>query len=351
LKSFRNVIVTPQTLLRDAISRIDSSGLQVALVLHDDGRLAGILTDGDVRRLILRGCNLNALVAEVMNLDPLTAHISTTTHELMALMRHSGLHHIPLLDDEKKVADLATLDVLAGITERSNWVVLMAGGLGKRLLPLTEDCPKPMLNVGGKPILKNIIESFVEQGFRKFFLSVNYLAEIIQDYFGDGGRHGVEILYLHEKKPLGTAGALSLLQDRPTDPVIVMNGDLLTRMRFDRMVRFHEDHAAMATMAVREYDFSVPYGVVNINGTSITSIDEKPVHRFFVNAGIYTLAPESLEHIPSDMFFDMPTLFQSLQTKGQTTAAYPLCEYWLDVGCPDELERARREWKANGDVK
>lgn len=351
MKSFRNVIVTPQTLLRDAISRIDSSGLQVALVLHDDGRLAGMLSDGDVRRAILRSCDLNTPVAEIMNLNPVTAHICTSTHDLMALMRRGGLHHIPLLDDEKKVADLATLDVLAGISERPNWVVLMAGGLGTRLLPLTEKCPKPMLHVGGKPILESIIESFVEQGFRKFFLSLNYLAESIQDYFGDGGHHGVEILYLHEKKRLGTAGALSLLPDRPTDPMIVMNGDLLTRMRFDQMLKFHEDHAAMATMAVREYDFQVPYGVVNINGTSITSIDEKPVHRFFVNAGIYTLAPESLEHIPADVFFDMPTLFQNLQTNRQTTSAYPLREYWLDVGRLDELERARSEWETNGDVK
>lgn len=351
MKSFRDVIVTPQTFLRDAISRIDRSGLKVALVLHDDGRLAGMLSDGDVRRAILRSCDLNTPVAEIMNLNPVTAHISTATHELMALMRCRGLHHIPLLNDEKKLADLATLDVLAGISERPNWVVLMAGGLGTRLLPLTEKCPKPMLRVGGKPILESIIESFVEQGFRKFFLSVNYLAESIQDYFGDGGHHGVEILYLHEKKRLGTAGALSLLPDRPTDPMMVMNGDLLTRMRFDQMLKFHEDHAAMATMAVREYDFQVPYGVVNISGTNITSIDEKPVHRFFVNAGIYTLAPESLEHIPADMFFDMPTLFQNLQTNGQTTSAYPVREYWLDVGRLDELERARSEWETNGDVK
>lgn len=351
MKSFRNVIVTPQTFLRDAISRIDSSGLQVALVLHDDGRLAGMLSDGDVRRAILRSCDLNTPVAEIMNLNPVTAHISTGRHELMALMRRRGLHHIPLLDDEKKLADLATLDALAGISERPNWVVLMAGGLGTRLLPLTEKCPKPMLQVGGKPVLERIIESFVEQGFRKLFLSVNYLAESIKDYFGDGGHHGVEILYLHEKKRLGTAGALSLLPDRPTDPMVVMNGDLLTQMRFDQMLKFHEDHAAMATMAVREYDFQVPYGVVNINGTSITSIQEKPVQRFFVNAGIYTLAPESLEHIPADVFFDMPTLFQNLQTNGQTTSAYPLREYWLDLGRLDELERARSEWETNGDVK
>lgn len=351
MKNFRNVIVTPRTLLREAIARIDSTGLQLALVLHDDGRLAGMLSDGDVRRAILRSCDLTTPVADLMNLHPVTAHVSTSSRELLALMRRRGLHHIPLLDDEHKVVDLATLDALTGVTERPNWVVLMAGGLGTRLRPLTEKCPKPMLHVGGKPILENIMESFVEQGFRQFFLSVNYLAEAIKGYFGDGSRHGVEIRYLQESKRLGTAGALSLLPDRPTDPLMVMNGDLLTRVRFDQMLRFHEDHAAMATMAVREYDFQVPYGVVNIDGTSITSIDEKPVHRFFVNAGIYTLAPESLERIPADMFFDMPTLFEKLQADGQTTSAYPLREYWLDVGRLDEFERAQSEWVTHGGVQ
>ena len=348
MKNFRNVVVTPQTLLRDAIACIDSSGLQLAVVLHSDGRLAGMLSDGDVRRAILRNCDLATPVAELMNTHPLTAHVTTSPRELLALMRRTGLHHIPLLDDAQKVVDLATLDALTGVIERPNWVVLMAGGLGARLRPLTENCPKPMLRVGGKPILENIMESFVEQGFRQFFLSVNYLAEAIQDYFGDGSRHGVNIRYLRESKRLGTAGALSLLPDRPSDPLMVMNGDLLTRARFDQMLKFHEHHEAMATMAVREYDFQVPYGVVNINGTSITSIDEKPMHRFFVNAGIYSLAPESLDHIPSDTFFDMTTLFEKLQADGRTTSAYPLREYWLDVGRLDEFERAQSEWVTEG---
>lgn len=351
MKNFRSVMVTPQTILRDAIARIDSSGLQLAVVLLDDGRLAGLLSDGDVRRAILRSVDLTTPVAELMNCHPVTAHINTSPRELLALMRRKGLHHIPLLDDELKVVDLATLDALTGVTERPNWVVLMAGGLGTRLRPLTDNCPKPMLHVGGKPILENIIETFTEQGFRHFFLSVNYLAEAIQDHFGDGNRHGVDIRYLRESKRLGTAGALSLLPGQPSEPLIVMNGDLLTRVRFDQMLKFHENHAAMATMAVREYDFQVPYGVVKIDGTSITSIDEKPVHRFFVNAGIYTLAPESLAHIPADTFFDMPTLFERLQADGRTTSAYPLREYWLDVGRLDEFERAQSEWVTDGGGK
>lgn len=348
MKNWKNVIISPTTSLGEAISRIDNSGLQIAIALDINGQLIGTLSDGDVRRAMLRGASLATPVAEVMNCCPTTAHESTPVPELLALMRRKVLHHIPLINDAQQMVDLATLDALTGVSELPNWVVLMAGGLGTRLRPLTENCPKPMLHVGGKPILESILESFVEQGFRQFYLSVNYLAEAIQDYFGDGSRHGVEIRYLRESKRLGTAGALSLLPDRPNDPLVVMNGDLLTRVRFDQMLKFHEEHAATATMAVREYDFQVPYGVVNIDGTRITSIDEKPVHRFFVNAGIYTLAPESLEHIPADMFFDMPTLFEQLQANGQATSAYPLREYWLDVGRLDEFERAQCEWAIHG---
>jgi NDP-sugar pyrophosphorylase family protein len=228
-----------------------------------------------------------------------------------------------------------TLDDLIGAVERPNWVVLMAGGLGTRLRPLTEDCPKPMLPVGGKPILESILESFVEQGFRRFFFSVNYKAEMVQDHFGDGSRWGVRIDYLHEDRRLGTAGALSLLDDRPDAPLVVMNGDLLTRASFDKLLDFHYAQSATATMTVRDYDFQVPYGVVKIDGTQIVSIEEKPVQKFFVSAGIYVLSPS---------VFDMPSLFSRLINEGQKVAAYPLKEYWLDIGRIEEFERAQREW-------
>lgn len=348
MKNFRNVIVGLQTTLHDAIARIDNSGLQIAVVLHEDGTLAGILSDGDVRRAILRNCDMSTPVENIMNRNPTTASVSTPKSEIMALMRRKALHHIPLLDENLRMVDLATLDGLTGIVERPNWVVIMAGGLGTRLRPLTENCPKPMLHVGGKPILENIIENFVEQGFRHFYISVNYMAEVIKDHFGDGSKHGADIRYLHESKRLGTAGALSLLPSQPSAPILVMNGDLLTRLHFDQMLQFHEEHEAMATMAVREYGFQVPYGVVNIDGTSIDSIDEKPMHRFFVNAGIYTLAPESLDHIPDDTYFDMPSLFEKLKANSQAISAYPLREYWLDVGRLEEFERAQSEWMPHG---
>lgn len=349
MKDWRQIVVSPETTLRDAIARIDGSGLQLALVLDRDGRLAGVLSDGDIRRAILRGCDLASSTADVMNCNPTTAPASSKRNELLALMRRKVLHHVPLINSEMHVVGLATLDELTGVLERPNWVVLMAGGLGSRLMPLTENCPKPMLQVGGKPILESILESFSEQGFRQFFLSVNYLAHAVRDHFGDGSQWGVDISYLHEDKRLGTAGALSLLPDRPSDPLVVMNGDLLTRVRFDNMLNFHSEHGAAATMAVREYDFQVPYGVVQLNGSNIAAIEEKPVHRFFVNAGIYTLSPEVFEHIPNDTFFDMPTLFDRMLAAGHPTSAYPLREYWLDIGRLEELERAQNEW-SNGSV-
>ena len=347
MKDWKQIVVSPQTTLRDAISCIDGSGLQLALVLDSDGRLAGVLSDGDIRRAILRGCDLALPTADVMNSSPTTAPASSKNNELLALMRRKVLHHVPLLNNEMQVVGLATLDELTGVLERPNWVVLMAGGLGSRLMPLTENCPKPMLPVGGKPILESILESFLEQGFHQFFISVNYLAHSVRDHFGDGSQWGVDISYLHEDKRLGTAGALSLLPERPSEPLVVMNGDLLTKARFDSMLNFHAEHGAAATMAVREYDFQVPYGVVQLNGANIAAIEEKPVHRFFVNAGIYTLSPTALEHIPNDVLFDMPTLFERMLAAGHSTSAYPLREHWLDIGRLEEFERAQRDW-SNG---
>lgn len=344
MKDWKQVLIGPNLMLRDALARIDASGIQLAVVIDDHGRLIGLLSDGDVRRALLRGVDLSIRVAEVMNPNPVVADSGRTRQELLAVMRRKVLHHIPIVDSERIVTGLATLDELAGILQHSNWVVLMAGGLGTRLRPLTENCPKPMLQVGGKPILENILEAFVEQGFCNFFISVNYMAETIVNHFGDGSRWGVSISYLHEEKRLGTAGALSLLPSLPQEPFFVMNGDLLTKIRFDAMLQFHKEHKASATMAVREYDFQVPYGVVKMNGARIEGIDEKPVHKFFVSAGIYVLSPELMDHVPSDQYLDMPNLFEEGTAAGNIAAAFPLREYWLDIGRLEEFEKAQSEW-------
>jgi dTDP-glucose pyrophosphorylase len=344
MNSWKDVVVSPGTMLSDVIAKVDTSGLQIALVLAPDDSLLGILTDGDIRRAILAGKSLQVPVSEVMSVQPTTVTASTPRDEMLALMRRNVFHHLPLVDEAGRVVGLATLDELIGAVERPNWVVLMAGGLGTRLQPLTDECPKPLLAVGGKPILETIIESFAEQGFKRIFLSVNYKADLIRNHFGAGERWGVDVDYLHETTRLGTAGALSLLPGKPTAPIVVMNGDLLTRASFDNLLQFHHAQGAAATMAVREYDFQVPYGVVRIDGTRIEAIEEKPVQKFFVNAGIYVLSPEALDYVPAETSFDMPSLFDQLIAAGKATAAYPLREYWLDIGRLEEFERAQREW-------
>ena len=346
MKDWQQIVVSAETPLGQAIALIDEAGSQMALVVDAAQRLTGVLTDGDVRRAILRGTALSDPVTKVMNVNPTVAPADTPREKILALMRQHVIHHLPLVDQDRHVVGLVTLDDLIGAVERPNWVVLMAGGLGSRLRPLTEDCPKPMLPVGGKPILESIIESFVEQGFRRFFLSVNYKAEMVQDYFGDGSRWGGRIDYLREDRRLGTAGALSLLDARPDAPLLVMNGDLLTRASFDKLLDFHNTQSAAATMAVREYDFQVPYGVVTLDGARVVSIEEKPVQKFFVSAGIYVLSPGALDLLPSGEFFDMPSLFSRLMDEGQNVAAYPLREYWLDIGRIEEFERAQQEWRS-----
>jgi dTDP-glucose pyrophosphorylase len=349
MTTWKDIVVSPETTLGESIARVDSAGTQLAIVLDASCRPAGILTDGDIRRAILGEMSLSTPVAEAMNRNPLVAPVDTPKDQILALMRRHVIHHLPLVDADGRMVDLATLDDLIGAVERPNWVVLMAGGLGTRLRPLTEDCPKPMLNVGGRPILESILESFVEQGFRRFFVSVNYKADMVKNHFRQGDRWGVRIDYLHEDQRLGTAGSLSLLPSRPDTSLIVMNGDLLTRAAFDQLIQFHVGQSAMATMAVREYDFQVPYGVVRLNGSRIQAIEEKPIQKFFVNAGIYVLSPEALDHIPAGEHFDMPTLFEQLMVSGVATAAYPLREYWLDIGRIEEFERAQREWTGGGE--
>jgi len=239
---------------------------------------------------------------------------------------------------------LEILDELISKEKKLNKVVLMVGGLGTRLQPLTENIPKPMLEVGNKPILQTIVEKFAEYGYLNIVMCINYKSHVIKDYFGDGAEFGVNIEYVSEKDRMGTAGALSLLKDKPQEPFFVMNGDLLTNANFEHLHNFHISNNSIGTMCVRDYDFQVPFGVVSIKDTKILSIDEKPMHKFFVNAGIYMFDPEILDYIPKNEFYDMPTLFKKLIDKNKKVISFPLREYWLDVGRIEEYEKANIEY-------
>lgn len=337
-------LVAPSTPVLDVMALIESRDAKIALVVDEARRLLGTVTDGDIRRGILRGVPVGGPVEQLMFREPTTAAFDATPESILSLMRQKQLQHIPLLDAAGRVASLETLEELEAGNQRDNCVVLMAGGLGTRLRPLTEDVPKPLLKVGDKPILETILADFAAHGFHKFYISVNYKAEMLIEHFGDGSRWGVDIHYLHETDRLGTAGALSLLPERPDKPFFVMNGDLLTKVNFGHLLDFHARQSASATMCVREYDFQVPYGVIKLDGQRIAAIEEKPVHRFFVNAGIYVLEPSCLDLIPRRRYFDMPSLFDQLVAGEQNTAAFPIHEYWLDIGRMEDFERANQEY-------
>lgn len=342
----KDILIGADGIVRNAVEKIQNGGSQICLVVDADGRLLGTITDGDVRRGLLRGCRLETPVTEIMNRHPRTVRAGAARAEIMALMRKHLLRQVPDLDDQGRVVRLHHIDEFeAADAVKKNWVVLMAGGLGTRLRPHTDKKPKPLLSVGDKPILESILESFVEQNFRKFYISVNYKADAIKRHFGDGSGWNAEIRYLQEETRLGTAGALHLITDRPAEPLLVMNGDLVTRVNFSELLNYHRDRRAKATMCVREYDFEVPFGVVQIEDDRILTIDEKPVHRFFVNAGIYVLEPGMIDLIPGGDYFDMTDLFQRAVENGQNTAAFPIHEYWLDVGRLDDLERANLDFE------
>jgi dTDP-glucose pyrophosphorylase len=342
MNGWKDALVAPSASIRETLQRIDGSSLQIALIVDATGKLLGTVTDGDVRRGLLRGVSLDDPASAVLNPSPTVAREGDDRDAILALMRRRQIHQVPVLDGQGRIVDLQVLDRLIGTT-RDNWVVLMAGGRGERLRPYTDETPKPLLQVGAKPILDTILENLVSQGFRRIYLSVNYLAEQIEARFGDGRKWGAEIRYLRESAPLGTAGALSLLPEAPRHPLVVMNADLVTSVGFGHLLDFHFAHRALATMAVREYDFQVPFGVVQVENERIVEIQEKPTHRFFVNAGIYVLDPAALEFIPREKFFDMPEMFNAMIAGGAKTAVFPIREYWLDIGRHDDFERAGGE--------
>ncbi len=344
MKDWKTSLVSPDVSIRKAIHAIDQSGIQIALVADGNGTLIGTVTDGDVRRALLKSISLDDPVSAIMNAHPTVAREQDSQASILGMMRKTTHRCIPVVDGTGRVVRIALLDKLIQPAEKNNPVVIMAGGLGARLSPLTDECPKPMIKIGAKPILETILESLCEYGFSNFFFSVNYRSEMVTDYFADGSRWGVNIQYLQETKKLGTAGALSLLPQPVNEPVIVMNGDILTRINFEQLLDFHREHRADATMCVREYDVQIPFGVVKIEEQKITSIEEKPIQRFFVNAGIYVLEPDVLKLIPADTYTDMPTVFEKLVAGRQETTVFPVREFWLDIGQLEDLERARLEY-------
>jgi dTDP-glucose pyrophosphorylase len=343
MKDWRRTLISPTTPIMEAIRIIDVSALQIALVVDENRRLLGVITDGDVRRAILKGVSLDNPVHLIMYRDFTTVSNLAGREQIIALMKKNDLKHMPIVDENGVVVDLKVIIDLIDESQKDNWVVIMAGGEGTRLRPLTDERPKPLLEVGGKPILETILENFVSFGFKTFFVSVYYKSDMIEKFCGDGCKWGIEIQYLREKNKMGTVGALSLLPAKPEKPLIIINADVLTNVNLQQLLDFHNSHKAAATMCVQDYRFEVPYGVIKINQHRIEGLDEKPIQTFFVNAGIYVLEPSVLDLIPTQDSFDMTELFTRLIDRGFETVAFPIREYWMDIGRVEDYK------KANGD--
>ena len=338
--SWRNALLIEGATLENAITRLNEAAIQIVIVVDLNGTFIGTITDGDIRRALLRGLSVKDRIDSVYSKSALVVPPDMRADSVLQLMRANHIHHLPIVDEVRKVIGMHLWDGLSAAEKRENMLVVMAGGLGTRMHPHTENCPKPLLPVAGKPILEHIIERAHADGFTHFVLAVRYLADMIEDYFGDGYKWGIKIEYLHEEEPLGTAGALSLMSHNKL-PFIVTNGDVLTDIKYGELLEFHIRNQAQATMAVHMYEWQHPFGVVHTEGVNIIAFEEKPIYRSHVNAGVYALNPSALSLIPTNTHCDMPALFEAIRLEGSNRAiVYPMHEPWLDVGRPVDYEEA-----------
>ena len=339
---WRRAILPEATNIGQAILNLNEVSIKVVLVVNDAGKLLGTISDGDIRRGLLRGLNLDSPVSKIIQYNALVVPPEMSREMVQHLMVANKIHQIPIVDSQTNLLGLHLWDDITVCPERVNTMIIMAGGKGTRLLPHTQDCPKPMVLVRGKPMLEHIIERGKAEGFSHFILAVHHLGQVIESYFRDGAWLGVNIDYLREKSPLGTAGALSLLNPIPDEPFIVTNGDVITDVRYGELIDFHNRHEALATMAVRRYEWKNPFGEVHMQGVEIIGFEEKPITQSYINAGVYVLSPDVVAELPVDKAYDMPMLFELLHSKAKRIIAYPLHEAWLDVGRPDDLLEANK---------
>jgi dTDP-glucose pyrophosphorylase len=341
--TWRKATLPPNATIAQAISNLNESSSKIVLVVNAAAELVGTLSDGDIRRGLLRGLDLQSPITEIIHCNALVVPPEMGRELVMQLMVANKIQQIPAVDAQRHVVGLHLWDAIVTPAVRPNMMVIMAGGKGIRLRPHTENCPKPMLPVAGRPMLEHIIERAKAEGFSHFVLAVHYLGHMIEEHFGNGEGMGIKIDYLREHTPLGTAGALSLLNPIPEQAFVVTNGDVITDIQYGELLDFHLRHNAAATMAVRMHEWQHPFGVVQTQGIEIVGFEEKPIARSHINAGVYALDPNTLSTLSLDARCDMPTLFERLQAQSKRTVAYPMHEPWLDVGRPDDLIRANNE--------
>ena len=337
---WQNAILSEASTIEQAIQNLNESCVKIVLVVDETNKLIGTISDGDIRRGLLKGMTLADSIHKLVNHDSLVVPPDLARDTVIQLMVANKINQIPVVDDRRQLLGLHLWDEMTELPVRDNLMVIMAGGQGTRLMPYTQNSPKPMIKVKGKPMLELIIERAKLDGFNQFVIAIHHLGHIIEEYFGRGEQLGVNIDYLREKFPLGTAGALSLLSPTPRSPFVVTNGDVISDMRYGELLDFHIRHQATATMAVRIHEWQNPFGVVQMEGVEIVGFEEKPVARSHINAGVYAISPKALKELVMEDRCDMPMLFERLQMKAKRTVAYPIHEPWLDVGRPKDLSIA-----------
>jgi dTDP-glucose pyrophosphorylase/CBS domain-containing protein len=350
MKDLDRLLIHRDQTMREALSVVDTGGEGIALVIGEGRKLIATITDGDLRRATLAGVDVDKATVDTLlrrrkgpAKGPLTAPVGTREGELMQMMKRSRLRHIPIVDARGRVQELALLRELALEDPLPVTAVVMAGGLGTRLRPLTDKLPKPMLPVGDRPVMEHVLEQLQKVGISRVSITTHYKPEAIVEHFGDGRRFGVEIDYVNEQEPLGTAGALGLMKP-PEGPVLVINGDVLTQVNFRSMLSYHSDNHADMTVGVRRFELNVPYGVVDMDGSLVTKLDEKPTYRFFINAGVYLIEPSVFPLIKQQERLDATDLIDRLMSAGKKVVGFPIHEYWLDIGRPEDYVRANKDW-------
>ncbi len=343
MNKVEKIKITKQATIRDALKTISDGDLKIAFVIDKKGKLLSTLTDGDIRRGLLKGLNIDSRINSISLRKPIVAKKNYSREKLLKIALSNKIYQIPVVDENKRPIGIHILEELIETKIKSNKVVIMAGGKGSRLRPLTKNIPKPMLKVGKKPILQIIIEQFKSYGFKNFILCVNYKSKIIKKYFSDGSKYGVNIEYINEKKRMGTAGGLSLFKKKPNEPFFVINGDLLTNLDFSKILDFHNEQKSQATMCTKEFNIESPYGEVKLSEENIVILEEKPIHKIFVNAGVYILDPKCLDLVPNK-YYDMPSLFNKIIKNNKRTISFPLGEYWLDIGRTGDYKKAKLEY-------
>jgi len=344
IKEIVKIFINAEDSIKTALEVIDKSGRGIALILDDEKRLIGTLTDGDIRRAILKGLSLDEPVNTVMNSNYVFVTRNYSRALVTAIFQNRGISQLPVLDDDMRVIDVIFYHEFFEEKAKENWALIMAGGLGTRLHPLTQEMPKPMLKVGAKPIIETIIEQLKSYGYKNIVMCLNYKADIIKNYFQDGANFGVNIKYVNERKRLGTAGAIRLAREYIDKPFFVLNGDILTKLNFDQFMQFHIKSGNIITIGTKKYEIQIPYGVVNLRDERVIDLQEKPVSSYFISGGMYCLDPETIDRIPGDEYFDITQLISGYLERGGKVGSFPITEYWMDIGQIDDYHQANLDY-------